>query len=104
MTQCYIYLICVPCRLPKRYLGQTQVLRSLAVKAWVEQNASILKHVQALEWEEVDPSTTEGNKRFVDPNKAAIDGGYEGVMIKDIDAPMNVNVLMHGLKQSHLLR
>jgi DNA ligase-1 len=29
----------------------------------------------------------EGNKRFVELNKAAVDGGYEGVMIKDVDAP-----------------
>jgi len=66
---------------------KSQSFRSQAVKAWVEQNASVLKHVQALEWEEVDLSTTEGNRRFVELNKAAVDGGYEGVMIKDIDAP-----------------
>jgi len=40
-----------------------------------------------LDWEEVDLSTSEGEKRFVDLNKAAVDGGYEGVMIKDIGAP-----------------
>ena len=39
-------------------------------------------------------------KRFVDPNKAAVDGGYEGVMIKDIDAPMNVRERIAGLKQN----
>ena len=64
-----------------------QSFRSQAIKAWVEQNASVLKHVQALDWEDVDLSTTEGEKRFVELNKAAVDGGYEGVMIKDIDAP-----------------
>jgi DNA ligase-1 len=31
--------------------------------------------------------TPEGEQRFVELNKAAVDGGYEGVMIKDIDAP-----------------
>ena len=64
-----------------------QSFRSQAVKAWVEQNTNVLKHVQALDWEEVDLSTTEGQERFVGLNKAAVDGGYEGVMIKDIDAP-----------------
>ena len=64
-----------------------QSFRSQAIKAWVEQNASVLEHVQALDWEDVDLSTTEGEKRFVELNKAAVDGGYEGVMIKDIDAP-----------------
>ena len=62
---------------------KTQAFRSQAVKAWVQQNASVLKHVQALEWEEVDLDTTEGQERFVGLNKAAVDGGYEGVMIKD---------------------
>ena len=64
-----------------------QSFRSQAVKAWVEQNASVLQHVQALEWEDVDLSTAEGQERFVELNKAAVDGGYEGVMIKDVDAP-----------------
>jgi len=40
-----------------------------------------------LDWEDVDLDTPEGQKRFVELNKRAVDGGYEGVMIKDIDAP-----------------
>ena len=64
-----------------------QTYRSNLVKYWVLENESVLKHVQALEWEEVDLSTPEGNKRFVELNKTAVDGGYEGVMIKDTDAP-----------------
>ena len=64
-----------------------QSFRSAITKHWVEEHKSVLKHVQALEWEEVDLSTPEGERRFVELNKAAIDGGYEGVMIKDIDAP-----------------
>jgi DNA ligase-1 len=31
--------------------------------------------------------TPEGQERFVALNKQAVDGGYEGVMIKDTDAP-----------------
>ena len=64
-----------------------QSFRSAITKAWVEEHKSVLKHVQALEWEEVDLDTTEGQERFVALNKAAVDGGYEGVMIKDVDAP-----------------
>ena len=64
-----------------------QSFRSLITKHWVRDHASVLKHVQALDWEEVDLSTPEGEKRFVELNKAAVDGGYEGVMIKDLDAP-----------------
>jgi DNA ligase-1 len=40
-----------------------------------------------LDWEDVDLDTPEGQERFVALNKQAVDGGYEGVMIKDIDAP-----------------
>ena len=61
--------------------------RSAMVKYWVEDHKAVLKHVQALDWETVDLDTPEGNKRFVELNKAAVDGGYEGVMIKDVDAP-----------------
>jgi DNA ligase 1 len=64
-----------------------QSFRSEITKFWVEDHKDVLKHVQALEWETVDLDTPEGNKRFVELNKAAVDGGYEGVMIKDVDAP-----------------
>jgi len=64
-----------------------QSFRSAITKAWVEQHTSVLQHVQALDWEDVDLDTPNGQKRFVELNKAAVDGGYEGVMIKDIDAP-----------------
>ena len=64
-----------------------QSFRSAITKAWVEQHTSVLQHVQALDWEDVDLDTQEGQERFVALNKAAVDGGYEGVMIKDVDAP-----------------
>ena len=61
--------------------------RSEMVKYWVEEHSSVLEHVSALDWETVDLDTAEGEARFVELNKAAVDGGYEGVMIKDVDAP-----------------
>ena len=64
-----------------------QTYRSNLVKYWVLENQDLLEHVTACEWEEVDLDTPEGNNRFVELNKAAVDGGYEGVMIKDVDAP-----------------
>ena len=67
--------------------NKPQTYRSNLVKYWVLENESVLKHVQALDWEEVDLSTPKGERRFVELNKAAVDGGYEGVMIKDVDAP-----------------
>ena len=67
--------------------NKPQTYRSNLVKYWVLENEDLLEHVQACEWEEVDLSTDEGNRRFVELNKTAVDGGYEGVMIKDVDAP-----------------
>ena len=64
-----------------------QSKRSQYVWHWVDANKDALEHVQALDWEDVDLSSPEGQDRFVELNKAAVDGGYEGVMIKDIDAP-----------------
>ena len=64
-----------------------QSFRSEITKFWVEDHKAVLEHVTALDWETVDLDTPEGNKRFVELNKAAVDGGYEGVMIKDVDAP-----------------
>ena len=46
----------------------------------------LLKHIRTLEWENVDLDSNEGQKRFVELNKSAVEGGYEGVMIKDPDA------------------
>jgi len=64
-----------------------QTTRSNYVKYWVKENADLLEHVVACEWEDVDLDTPEGEQRFKDINAAAVAGGYEGVMIKDVDAP-----------------
>jgi DNA ligase 1 len=74
--------------------NKPQSVRSQMVLHWVTKFSAVLKHVQALEWEEVDLSTPEGEQRFVELNKAAVDGGYEGVMIKDVDA-------LYECKRSH---
>ena len=64
-----------------------QTYRSNLVKYWVKENADLLEHVTACEWEDVDLDTPEGEQRFKDINAAAVAGGYEGVMIKDVTAP-----------------
>ena len=83
----HLFDICPLTDFQKGKWDKPQSFRSAATKAWVEKHSSILKHVQALEWEDVDLSTPEGEERFIELNKTAVDGGYEGVMIKDIDAP-----------------
>jgi len=64
-----------------------QTYRSNLVKYWVLENESVLKHVQTLEWENVDMDTQEGQERMSELNTLAIDGGYEGIMLKDPEAP-----------------
>ena len=60
--------------------------RSKSIKDWVESNSEALPHVSGLEWEDVNLDTLEGEARFTEINKLAVEGGYEGVMIKDIEA------------------
>ena len=64
-----------------------QSFRSAITKHWVEEHRDVLEHVSALDWETVDLDSEEGQQRFTELNKQAVDGGYEGVMIKDVDAP-----------------
>ncbi len=72
----------------------SQTARSLLVKEWVAKHSILLRHIKTLEWENVDLDTNEGQKRFVELNKSAVEGGYEGVMIKDPDA-------MYECKRTH---
>lgn len=44
-------------------------------------------NIQILDHEEVDLNTDVGRKQFKKINQRAIDGGYEGIMIKDPNAP-----------------
>tara|TARA_B100001057_G_scaffold289536_1_gene289604 strand:- start:6622 stop:7959 length:1338 start_codon:yes stop_codon:yes gene_type:complete len=83
----HLFDMCPLSEFQKGIWDKTQSFRSQAVKAWVDQNKDVLKHVQTLDWEDVDLDTQEGQERFVELNKAAVDGGYEGVMIKDPNAP-----------------
>ena len=83
----HLFDMCPLSEFQKGMWDKPQSFRSQAVKAWVDQHKDVLKHVQTLDWEDVDLDTQEGQDRFVELNKAAVDGGYEGVMIKDPDAP-----------------
>ena len=60
-----------------------QYVRSNLTKSFIEENQKKLPNVQCLSWEDVDLDTEEGQQRFKEINKQAIDGGYEGIMIKD---------------------
>jgi DNA ligase-1 len=61
--------------------------RSVHLVNFYNANADKLPSVQILGQELVDLDTTDGQARFKEINKNAIAGGYEGIMIKDPDAP-----------------
>tara|TARA_X000000950_G_scaffold81107_1_gene101904 strand:+ start:1139 stop:2467 length:1329 start_codon:yes stop_codon:yes gene_type:complete len=64
----------------------SQQIRSKNVQHFVDTYKPILKHVQALSFENIDFDSSEGQERFKQLNKEAVEGGYEGVMIKDPNA------------------
>ncbi len=64
-----------------------QETRSLYVYEWHKKHKADLPNVRVVGHELVDLDTSEGSKRFKEINQIAIDGGYEGIMIKDPKAP-----------------
>ncbi len=64
-----------------------QETRSLYVYEWHKKHKADLPNVAVVGHELVDLNTDEGKKRFKEINQFAIDGGYEGIMIKDPNAP-----------------
>ena len=71
----------------KGIYDKTQRVRSTMINFWVEQNKDMLPNVTALTNEEVDLDTPEGQTRYKEINAKAVAGGYEGIMIKDPEAP-----------------
>jgi DNA ligase-1 len=65
----------------------TQEQRSEWINSWFEFNRDALPNVTVVGQELVDLDTEAGQKRFKEINALAIDGGYEGIMIKDPMAP-----------------
>lgn len=65
----------------------TQTARSKWLKDWYNAHVEQLPNFRTLAQELVDLDTEAGQKRFRAINQSAIDGGYEGIMIKEIDAP-----------------
>jgi DNA ligase-1 len=65
----------------------TQEQRSEWINSWFEFNRDALPNVIVVGQELVDLDTESGQKRFKEINALAIDGGYEGIMIKDPKAP-----------------
>ena len=63
-----------------------QQLRSQTLIGWYNTNSNAIPNITVLDHQEVDLDTEEGQKQFKEINQRAVDGGYEGIMIKDPDA------------------
>jgi DNA ligase-1 len=61
----------------------TQLHRGEQLKNWYEYYGSQCNNITIVGQALVDLDTPEGQKKFREINQSAIDGGYEGIMIKD---------------------
>lgn len=63
-----------------------QSARTSQLREWYDRHQHLLPNVRTLEQEYVNLDTEPGQQTFADLNRRAIAGGYEGIMIKDLDA------------------
>jgi DNA ligase-1 len=66
---------------------RTQIERSTWLKQWFEANEESLPNVTVVGQELVDLDSEAGQSKYKEINALAIEGGYEGIMIKDPEAP-----------------
>jgi len=71
----------------KGFYDKDQTTRSSMIKHWVETNQALIPSVTYVANELVDLDTDEGQTRYKEINAKAIEGGYEGIMLKDPLAP-----------------
>jgi DNA ligase-1 len=60
--------------------------RTAWLKQWYEEHMNLLPNVTVLDHAVVDLDTEHGQKLFSMYNKSAVENGYEGIMIKDLNA------------------
>jgi len=71
----------------KGFWDKTQTTRSDMVYYWHKTYKDMLPNVAVVGHELVDLDTDEGQTRYKEINAKAIAGGYEGIMLKDPEAP-----------------
>ena len=76
----------------------SQEKRSQFLQDWYGAHVDSLPNVSVLEQEMVDLDSPDGQARFREINQRAIDGGYEGIMIKDPGAPYECKRVASWLK------
>jgi DNA ligase-1 len=79
---------CIPlCHFEQGQWNATQEFRSNHLKEFVEHHQDSLPNVTMVGQELVDLDSAAGQKKYKEINALAIEGGYEGIMIKDPMAP-----------------
>ena len=73
----------------KGIYNKSQVDRTAELTRWfgVIEATGLVNNIAILDHEVIDLDTNEGQQAYSDINSKAIAGGYEGIMIKDLDAP-----------------
>jgi len=75
-----------------------QIVRSRTIANLNELYGDIFNSIRFLRNEVIDLDTTAGMVRYKEINKKALDGGYEGIMLKDIHAKYQCKRSAHWLK------
>lgn len=65
----------------------SQTHRTQSLNNWFDATADTLSNVRVLDHVVVDLDTVEGRAEYMRINQRAIDAGFEGLMLKDINAP-----------------
>jgi DNA ligase-1 len=76
-----------------------QEARSNSLIELIETYTNQMPNVRVLEHDDIYLDTPEGRQQFEDINRRAIAGGYEGIMIKDPNAPYECKRTTNWLKQ-----
>lgn len=72
----------------KGYYKKPQIERTTQLQEWFKDQLFLqMLNVRVLEHDIVDLNTVEGKARFNEINEKALEGGYEGILIKDLNAP-----------------
>ena len=75
-----------------------QIDRSVSLAHWYNQFADHMPNITVVGQELVDLDSAEGQTKFKQINQEAIDGGYEGIMIKDPEAVYQCKRTVNWLK------
>jgi DNA ligase-1 len=79
---------CIPlCHFEQGQWNATQEFRSNHLKTFIEEYQNELSNVTMVGQELVDLGSELGQRKYKEINALAIEGGYEGIMIKDPMAP-----------------